>query len=72
MAIKVWSQPDFHGAFEPDFVIQRVDGSYLIVEIETPCKTLVTNGNQLSAQVTAAEKQATDYRHLNQRVIEVT
>jgi hypothetical protein len=38
MAIQVWSQPDFHGAAEPDFVIRRADDSYLVVEIECPGK----------------------------------
>ncbi len=28
MAQQVWSQPDFHGAHEPDFVIRRADNSY--------------------------------------------
>lgn len=69
MALQVWSQPDFHGAYEPDFVIRRADDSYLIVEIETPNKPLTTQAGQLTADVTHAEKQVTDYRaFLNERV----
>ena len=63
MAVQVWSQPDFHGALEPDFIIRRTDNSYLIVEIECPEKSIVTLGNQMSAEATHAEKQATDYKN---------
>lgn len=59
---EVWPRPDFHGAMEPDFVLRRSDDSYLIVEIETPAKTLVTEGLQLSAQATQAITQALQYR----------
>lgn len=72
MAAQVWSQPDFHGALEPDFVIRRWDNTYLIVEIECPGKTIVTQGNQLSAAATHAEKQASDYKSfLTERLTEV-
>jgi hypothetical protein len=71
MAIQVWSKPDLHGILEPDFIVRRADNSYLIVEIECPVKVLMTRGNQLSADATHAEKQATDYRtFLNERIIE--
>jgi hypothetical protein len=71
MASQVWSQPDFHGAYEPDFVIRRADDSYLIVEIETPGKQIITLAEQLSASAAHAEKQATDYRRfLSERVVE--
>jgi hypothetical protein len=71
MALQVWSQPDLHGAHEPDFIIRRADNSYLIVEIETPGKQLVTQAGQMSAEATHAEKQATDYRaFLDERVVE--
>jgi hypothetical protein len=62
MAAVVWSKPDFHGALEPDFVIKRSDNSYLIIEIECPGKSIVTQGNQLSADATQAERQGTEYR----------
>jgi hypothetical protein len=72
MAVQVWSQPDFHGAHAPDFVIRRADNTYLIVEIETPGKPLITKANQLSAEVTRAEKQVADYlAFLNERYVEV-
>lgn len=61
MAVQVWSQPDFHGALEPDFVIRRADDSYLVVEIECPGKLLMTRGNQLSSEATHAESQAVEY-----------
>jgi Domain of unknown function (DUF4263) len=62
MAVEMWPQPDLHGAKEPDFVIRRADNTFLIVEIETPQKPLVTRKGQLSHQVTQAEQQVTDYR----------
>ena len=58
MAAQVWSQPDFHGALEPDFVIRRADDSYLVVEIECPDKPLLTKAGQFSQETTHAEKQA--------------
>lgn len=61
MAVQVWSQPDFHGAAEPDFVIRRADNSYLVVEIECPSKPLMTKNGQLTHEAVRAEKQALDY-----------
>jgi antiviral defense system Shedu protein SduA len=58
----MWPKPDLHGAKEPDFVLKRSDGSYLIVEIESPAKRLVTDALQTSAQVTQAVTQAMQYR----------
>ncbi|HEY9632770.1 MAG TPA: Shedu anti-phage system protein SduA domain-containing protein [Coleofasciculaceae cyanobacterium] len=62
MAFNVWTQPDFHGQKEPDFVIQRSDNSYVVVEIEVPSKPLMTKGNQLSADATHAITQVLEYR----------
>lgn len=62
LAHKVWPQPDLFGFKEPDFIIKRTDGTYLVIEIECPAKALVTAGGHLSADVTHAEQQATDYR----------
>ncbi len=62
MAFHVWTQPDFHGQKEPDFVIQRADNSYVVVEIEVPSKRLMTKGNQLSADATHAITQVLEYR----------
>lgn len=71
MAVQVWSQPDLHGALEPDFVIRRADDSYLVVEIECPGKLLMTKGNQLSSEATHAENQAVEYESfLSERVRE--
>ena len=36
MALTVWSQPNLHGAFKPDFLVCRADNSYVVVEIECP------------------------------------
>jgi len=71
MAVQMWSQPDFHGALEPDFVVRRADNSYLIIEIECPGKSIITRGDQLTAEATHAEKQVTDYRQfLLERMLE--
>jgi hypothetical protein len=61
-AAEVWSKPDLAGVREPDFVIRRTDDTYLIIEIETPAKPLITGANQLSAPATQAVAQATTYR----------
>jgi hypothetical protein len=62
LAFRVWSKPDLHGKREPDFVIQRADNSYLVVEIETPGKQLVTREGQIHSATTQAAAQAMDYR----------
>ena len=62
LSVKVWSKPDFHGKKEPDFVIKRADNSYLIIEIETPAKQIVTRDGQIGAKVTQAVTQAMEYR----------
>jgi hypothetical protein len=61
MAIQVWPQPNLLGSRYPDFLVRRVDDSYLVVEIECPAKSLV-KGGQASAAATHAEQQVTDYR----------
>lgn len=61
MAVQVWSQPDFHGALEPDFVVRRADNSYLVIEIECPNKQLVTMRGRVSQAATHAETQALEY-----------
>lgn len=61
-ALALWPRPDLHGAKEPDFVVKRADGTYLIVEIETPAKALVTTGLQITAETTHAVTQAMQYR----------
>ncbi|MBB05443.1 MAG: hypothetical protein CML03_08000 [Pseudooceanicola sp.] len=63
MAIEVWPEPNLFGSRKPDFVVKRSDGSYLVVEIECPAKTLITKGGHPSADVTHAEHQVTDYRN---------
>lgn len=69
MAAEVWPQPDIHGAKKPDFVLRRFDNTYLVVEIETPTKSLVTKKNhQIAAPVTHAVSQATEYRRFIRRL----
>ena len=65
-AFEVWAQPDFHGKLEPDFVIRRHDNSYVVVEIETPAKPLVTLRNQLSHHATHAVSQTLQYQEFLQ------
>jgi hypothetical protein len=62
MAVQIWSRPNLFGSRFPDFVVRRADDSYIVVEIERPSKVLITTGGHLSADVTHAEQQATDYR----------
>ena len=74
MATTLWPRPDFHGFREPDFVIRRADDSYLVIEIETPAKSLMAGSNppRLSAECTNAEAQILEYRRfLNGRLDEV-
>lgn len=61
LAVEVWAEPDLHGKLSPDFVIRRADNSYLVVEIETPAKLMVTQSDQLSADATHAIQQALGY-----------
>ena len=61
-AFRVWGKPDFHGKLEPDFVIRTYDDNYVIVEIETPAKRLVTRRGKLSADATHAIDQVLEYQ----------
>ena len=62
MAVEIWPHPNLRGAKIPDFVVRLFDNSYLIVEIETPSKLLVTQKNFIAATATQAISQAADYR----------
>lgn len=61
LALRIWSKPDLHGEKEPDFVVQRTDNTYIIVEIETPAKALMTRKDQISADTTHGISQVLDY-----------
>ena len=61
-AFQVWRKPDFHGKLEPDFLIRTYDNNYVVVEIETPAKRLVTQSGQLSADTTHAINQVLAYQ----------
>ena len=63
IATKVWPQPNLFGFKKPDFIVQKADGSYLVIEIECPGKLIVIKKGQLSAAATHAENQANEYRH---------
>ncbi|MFM9850224.1 MAG: Shedu anti-phage system protein SduA domain-containing protein [Hyphomicrobiaceae bacterium] len=72
MVVTVWPQPNLFGAKFPDFVLRRIDDSYLIIEIETPAKRLITKDGNISSLAVHAERQVTDYQsYLGQRPIEV-
>ena len=62
-AFQVWGKPDLHGKLEPDFVIRTYDDNYVIVEIETPSKLLITKKGNLSAGATHAIDQILEYQH---------
>ncbi len=62
MVFQFWSKPVIHGAKIPDFILRRRDDTYVIVEIETPSKKVITKDNQLTAEATRAVTQAVDYR----------
>ena len=61
-AFQVWGKPDFHGRLEPDFLIRTYDNNYVVVEIETPAKRLITQNGQLSAYATHAIDQVLEYQ----------
>ena len=68
MVVDVWPLPDLHGARKPDFVVRRSDGSYLVVEIETPAKPIVTRSDQLGAQASHAVAQVSEYKRFLERL----
>lgn len=68
MAVTVWPHPRLHGSQIPDFLIRRSDDTYLVVEIETPAKQLVTLQNQLAADATHAVSQVTEYMRFLARI----
>jgi hypothetical protein len=57
---------------EPDFVVKRSDGTYLVVEIECPAKALMTAAGHLSAHASHAEHQVLEYRqHLMEKYADI-
>jgi hypothetical protein len=59
---QIWSKPRFGEALVPDFLIQSMDNSYTIVEIERPDFQILTQDGELSAKTTHAKRQAMDFR----------
>lgn len=68
LAVEVWPQPNLHGARRPDFVVRRFDDSYVVVEIETPAKLLITSDGQLSSWATHAVAQVLEYRRFVEKL----
>lgn len=62
MVLRAWSKPRLGERLQPDFLLQSVDNSYLVVEIERPDDTIVTAGNEISAKTTHAIRQALEYQ----------
>lgn len=60
LAAEVRAQPEIEGTF-PDFVIHRIDGTLLVVEIETPAKKLLIKNGNWSAPANHAIGQVEDY-----------
>lgn len=72
LAMTIWPRPNLFGFKEPDFVIQRADGTYLVVEIECPSKKLLTATGQISSLAAHAEFQVLEYRrHLMEKIVDV-
>ena len=61
-AFQVWAQPDLHGRLKPDFIIRTYEDNYVIVEIETPAKRLVTKRGNLGSDATHAVDQVLEYQ----------
>lgn len=61
-ATKIWSKPKFGEKLIPDFLIQSIDDSYTVVEIEKPTLNIITKAGNLSAEATHAKKQVLDYQ----------
>lgn len=60
-AREVWTQPDLHGKLRPDFILQRMDGGIVVVEIETPAKRLINRNGGLSAHANEGIRQVLEY-----------
>src|SRR5262249_26043706 len=48
--------------FRIDFLVQRPDGSYVLVEIENPQATLFTRGGDFSVSINHALRQVEDWQ----------
>ncbi|MCE5320516.1 MAG: DUF4263 domain-containing protein [Bacteroidales bacterium] len=59
---QIWSKPRFGEDLVPDFLIQSMDNSYTVVEIEQPDFKIITSAGELSAKTTHAKRQAMDFR----------
>jgi hypothetical protein len=63
LAAHVYPRFDIQGHLTPDFVVRRVDDTYLVVEIETPAKRLMNQNGSLSREAKHAMTQVRDYVH---------
>ncbi len=62
LQLRTWSKPRLGEELVADFVVQQVDNSYRVVEIESPGDLLMTKSGNLSAAATEAVRQALEYR----------
>ena len=58
----VWSKPSLGENLIADFLVQQMDDSYVIVEIEKPSDIIVNQNGDLSAKANHAIRQALEYR----------
>lgn len=61
-ARRVWDKHPLGAEFQVDFVLEEVDGSYTLVEIEDPSFRLFTKVGQPTSELTHAITQVRDYR----------
>lgn len=59
---QIWSKPRLGEELIPDFLIQSMDNSYTVVEIEKPDLQILTKSGELSSKTTHAKRQALDFR----------
>ena len=71
MVVSIWPTPNLRGSKIPDFVLQRFDNTYMIVEIKKPTTTLVTRGGRISAAVNSALEQVDEYARYMRKLPEL-
>ena len=58
----IWSKPRLGESLIADFIIQLLDDSYIVVEIEKPSDQIFTGADDLTAKVNHAVRQVLEYR----------
>lgn len=59
---KIWSKVRLGEGLVADFVVRTMDDNYLVIELEKPSDTILTQNGNLSAKTTHAIRQALEYR----------